>query len=48
MTWKTIEAAREIRQWTTQIVIPTVAVGVAIVVTPDLNPRYVEHNGLES
>lgn len=28
--------------------IPTVAVGVAIVVTPDLNPRYVEHNGLES
>ena len=36
MTWKTIEAAREIRQWTTQIVIPTVAVGVAIAVTPEL------------
>lgn len=46
MTWKTIEAAREIRQWTTQIVIPTVAVGVAIVVTPELNPIYVESKAM--
>lgn len=36
MTWKTIEAAREIRQWTTKIIMPTVAVGIAIVVTPEL------------
>lgn len=42
MTWKTIEAAREIRQWTTQIVIPTVAVGVAIVVTPELREPVVD------
>lgn len=33
---------KKFRQWTTQIVIPTVAVGVAIVVTPELNKRYVE------
>ena len=46
MTWKTIEAAREIRQWSTQIVIPTITVGVAIVVTPDLNPRYVESKAM--
>lgn len=42
MTWKTIEAAREIRQWTTQIVIPTVAVGVAIAVTPELREPIVD------
>lgn len=42
MTWKTIEAAREIRQWTTQIVIPTVAVGVAIAVTPELRESVVD------
>lgn len=36
MTWKTIEAAREIRQWTTQIIIPTTIVGVTIAITPEL------------
>lgn len=46
MTWKTIEAAREIRQWTTQIVIPTVAVGVAIAVTPEGATWFHEHGHL--
>lgn len=42
MTWKTIEATREIRQWTTRIVILTVAVGVALAVTPKLREPFVD------
>lgn len=46
MTWKAIEVTKKFRQWSTQIVIPTITVGVAIVVTPELNPIYVESKAM--
>lgn len=35
MNWRTIETSREIRLWTMQIIVPAVAIGIALWQIPE-------------
>lgn len=36
MNWRMIETSREIRLWTTQIIVPAVLVGIALMQIPEI------------
>ena len=41
MTWKRLETMREVRLWLTQLIIPTAAIGVAVMNIPEFREAVV-------
>ena len=41
MTWKRLETIREVRMWLTQLIIPTAAIGAAVMSIPEVREAVV-------